>query len=65
MKRRRLVSVIVPTRDRPTLLRKALASIRALEGPDLRFEILVGDNGNSPENKSIAAEFGGFYLRIA
>jgi glycosyltransferase involved in cell wall biosynthesis len=62
MERRRLVSVIVPTRDRPFLLRKALASIRRLEGPDLAFEILVGDNGAGPEAKSIAAEFGAKHL---
>lgn len=65
MEGRRLVSVIVPTRDRPALLRKALASIRALEGPDLCFEILVGDNGASPETKPIVAEFGGIYLPIS
>lgn len=31
----RKVSLIVPTCDRPALLREALASIRALEGADL------------------------------
>jgi len=46
----RIVSVVVPTRDRPQFLNRALASIRALEGPDLRFEILVGDNGSNPED---------------
>ena len=46
----RKVSVIVPTCDRPMLLREALASIRALEGHDLTFEILVCDNGTVPEN---------------
>ncbi len=65
MERKRLVSVIVPTRDRPSLLRKALASIRAVEGPDLCFEILVGDNGASPETKPIVAEFGGVYLPVS
>lgn len=59
--KQRLVSVIVPTRNRPQLLRKALASIRALEGPDLKFEILVGDNGDIPDNKLIAEEFGAIY----
>ena len=39
------VSVVVPTCNRASLLREALASIRALEGPDLTFEIIVGDNG--------------------
>lgn len=57
------VSVIVPTRDRPTLLRQALASIRALVGPDLTFEILVGDNGSAPETRAAAEEFGAIYLK--
>ncbi|HYD88943.1 MAG TPA: glycosyltransferase family A protein [Vitreimonas sp.] len=54
----RTVSVIVPTRDRPNYLRQALASIRALEGPDLEIEILIGDNGACPQTQLIAEEFG-------
>ena len=61
----RLVSVIVATRDRPAFLREALASIRALEGDDLRFEILVGDNGTAPESETVAAEFGAIYAKTA
>jgi glycosyltransferase involved in cell wall biosynthesis len=57
------VSVIVPARDRPAFLRQALASIRALEGPDLTFEILVCDNGSVVATSSIAREFGAIYLR--
>ena len=59
----RKVSVIVPTCDRPALLREALASIRALEGSDLFFEILVGDNGVDPETPAVADEFGAIYLK--
>jgi glycosyltransferase involved in cell wall biosynthesis len=59
----RRVSVIVPTRDRPALLRQALASIRTLEGPDLTFEILVGDNGTAPDTSAVANEFGAIYLK--
>jgi glycosyltransferase involved in cell wall biosynthesis len=58
----RLVSVIVPTKQRPDLLRAALSSIRAVEGPDLQFEILVGDNGQLDENRAIAEEFGCLYF---
>lgn len=58
---KRVVSVIVATRNRPAMLREALASIRALEGPDLTFEILVGDNGSAPETADVVAEFGGVY----
>lgn len=60
----RVVSVIVPTKQRPDLLREALSSIRAIEGPDLQFEILVGDNGQLAENKAIAQEFGCLYFSI-
>jgi glycosyltransferase involved in cell wall biosynthesis len=59
----RRVSVVVPTCDRPAFLREALASIRALEGEDLTFEILVGDNGSASETQAIAEEFGAIYLR--
>lgn len=61
----RLVSVAVPTRNRPDTLRLALQSIRALEGPDLKFEILVGDNGDLPETKAVTEEFGGVYVRAS
>lgn len=57
----RVVSVVIGTRNRPDTLRVALASIRALEGPDLTFQILVGDNGTTPETPGVVAEFGGIY----
>lgn len=60
-----LVSVIVPTRDRPALLREALASIRAIETEALQFEILVGDNGTDPASKLAAADFGALYMKVA
>lgn len=59
-----LVSVIVPTRDRPALLREALASIRAIETPALRFEILVGDNGKDPASRAAADEFGAVHIPV-
>jgi glycosyltransferase involved in cell wall biosynthesis len=61
----RKVSVIVPTCDRPALLREALASIRALEGSDLRLEILVGDNGFASETRLIVNEFSAIYLKAS
>jgi glycosyltransferase involved in cell wall biosynthesis len=61
--RKHKVSVIVPTCDRPALLRQALASIRALEGPDLTFEILVADNGSTHETPAAAEKFGAIYLK--
>ena len=61
----RRVSVIVPTCDRPMLLREALASIRALEGHDLTFEILVCDNGTVPETRAVVKEFSAIYLKAS
>jgi len=63
MTARRVVSVIVPTRDRPGLLGEALASIRALEGDDLAFEILVGDNGTDPGTREVCARYGARHLK--
>jgi glycosyltransferase involved in cell wall biosynthesis len=61
----RRVSVVVPTRNRPEQLRRALQSIRAIEGPDLQFEILIGDNGDCTETPRLAAEFGATHTRCA
>jgi glycosyltransferase involved in cell wall biosynthesis len=60
----RRVSVIVPTCDRPATLRRALASIRAVEGPDLSIEIIVADNGKSAETGEVAREFNAVYLTV-
>jgi glycosyltransferase involved in cell wall biosynthesis len=60
----RRVSVVVPTCDRPAPLRRALASIRAVEGPDLALEIIVADNGTCAETRAIASEFGAVYLKV-
>lgn len=60
----RRVSVIVPTCNRPALLREALASIRALEGETYAFEILVGDNGSAPETQAAAEEFGALHIKV-
>ena len=59
------VSVVVPTCNRPALLRQALASIRAIEGADLMCEILVGDNGSDLETPAIAKEFDAAYIKVS
>lgn len=59
------VSVVVPTNNRPKLLRQALKSIRALEGRDLKIEICIGDNGENSENERIAAQFDCLYGRTS
>ncbi|HVC76698.1 MAG TPA: glycosyltransferase family A protein [Candidatus Micrarchaeaceae archaeon] len=61
----RRVSVVVPTRDRDSLLKEALASVRANEEPSLDLEILVIDNGSGESTRSIADELGARYLRCA
>lgn len=60
-----LVSVIVPTRGRPVLLREALASIRAIESAAMTLEILVGDNGRDPASRAAAEAFGARYFKVA
>lgn len=54
-----LVSVVVPTRDRVSLLRTCLSSLRSrTEYP--RYEVLVVDNGSSdPEARAYLAELEG------
>lgn len=59
-----LVSVIVPTCDRPEMLAEALASIRAIEGPDIRFQIIVADNGHSRPAGDVAARFDATYAAV-
>jgi glycosyltransferase involved in cell wall biosynthesis len=61
---KRLISVIVPTRDRPDTLRQALASIRSLESDDVTFEILVGDNGADPETRKVASDFSAIHIPV-
>jgi glycosyltransferase involved in cell wall biosynthesis len=60
----RRISVVVPTRDRPALMGQALASIRAHEGPLYSFEILVADNGTTPETPQVAEAFGAIYIKV-
>ncbi len=48
VKEKGLVSVIIPSKDNPEVLKKCLDSLKDLED----IEILVVDNGSSPENRS-------------
>jgi glycosyltransferase involved in cell wall biosynthesis len=60
-----MVSVVVPTRDRPALLREALQSIRALERDGVGVEIIVGDNGTSADTRLIVEAFNAVYLHTS
>lgn len=54
------ISVVVPTRDRPELLRRCLASILACEYPADRREVIVADNApsDSGTRDAIESEYG-------
>jgi glycosyltransferase involved in cell wall biosynthesis len=51
------VSVVICTRNRAPLLRRALASVVAQSLPRDLFEIVVVDNGSTDETAAVAAEF--------
>jgi hypothetical protein len=56
---RRIVSVISTSQ---ICCGKPWRVFGAIEGSDLKFEILIGDNGRVPETRGIAAEFDCVYL---
>jgi glycosyltransferase involved in cell wall biosynthesis len=59
-----LLSVVVPTRDRPELLREALASVTQVAGGDLAAEVIVVDaSPGEPSADRAAADFGAIFLR--
>lgn len=59
-----LVSVVIPTRDRPALLRQALDSVKAQE-PSIPLQIIVADNAAQPAVAAIAQDYGAEYLATA
>lgn len=52
-----LVSIIIPSKDNPAVLKECLASIRATCGNECPYEILVVDNGSTGYNKLLIANF--------
>ena len=65
VKRVPVVSVVVPTRNREALLRETLASVRALEGADVKIELIVVDNGSTDGTPAVAAAFGARFTQAA
>ena len=62
-----LVSVIIPTHDRASLLREAVSSVLAQEGRGDLFdlEVIVIDDASSDDTPAVAQEFPGLrYLRF-
>jgi glycosyltransferase involved in cell wall biosynthesis len=59
-----LLSVVVPTRDRPALLREALTSVTEVAGGDLAGEVIgVDASPGEPSAAGVAADFGAAFLR--
>jgi GT2 family glycosyltransferase len=60
-----LITVVVTTYNRATLLREALHSLRRLEGgDDLAFEIVVVDNGSSDATLEVVQDFAARTSRV-
>ena len=61
------ITVIVPTRGRPTALAACLAALEAQSLPRAEFEVVVVDDGSTPADAALiaalAAEHGAQYLR--
>lgn len=58
---RPLVSVVIPTRDRPALLARAIASVQAQTVSDL--EVIVVDDGSTTDVSTVAPAAGDLRLR--
>ncbi|WP_369407663.1 glycosyltransferase family 2 protein [Sulfurospirillum tamanense] len=52
-----ILSVIIPTKDRSSLLAKALGSIERQTLPEKLFEILVIDNGSADNTREIVKQY--------
>ncbi|WP_108666750.1 glycosyltransferase family 2 protein [Euzebya rosea] len=52
-----LLSICVPTRNRPDMVRGLLQSLLALDPSELSVEILVGDNSTNDETEALMAQF--------
>jgi succinoglycan biosynthesis protein ExoM len=53
------LSVIIPTRDRPGLLRDTLRTLSEQDAPDGLFEVVVVDDGSSSELAPVVEELAG------
>lgn len=52
-----MLSVVIPTRNRSDLLRRALLSLAEQQVPAAHFEVLVVDNGSTDGTRDVALEF--------
>ncbi len=51
-----LVSIIIPSKDQPRVLKECIRNIR-LNAGDVKYEIIVVDNGSSDENRDIIERY--------
>lgn len=51
------LSVIIPTRNRSSLLKKAIQSLTVQTYPSENFEIIIIDNGSSDDTRSVVESF--------
>ena len=51
-----MISVIIPTRNRASLLKSCLASL-CHQSPQVNFEILVVDNGSSDSTQEVIKDY--------
>jgi glycosyltransferase involved in cell wall biosynthesis len=52
-----LISIIICTRNRALLLRKAIASVVSQNFPQSEYEVVIVDNGSTDQTSDIAREF--------
>ncbi len=56
----KLISVVIPSKDHPELLEKCIRSL-GKAAADTKYEILVIDNGSTPENRGACEQFLGAF----
>lgn len=60
------IAVVIPSKDNPHLLKQCLSSMNSVKAPSTKLEVIVVDNGSSPENREkiekLSDEYGFKYI---